>query len=330
VSAGWVAGTVRARALARRRLGAGGARTLAACPTLEEALAAVVATPYRQEVRRRQTLAEAQRAVSGTLLWHLRVLAGWLPRQGSQLLRLLARWFEIANVDRLLYDLAREDGPPDRPGEGPPRPAGRAAHPNAGQAEEPFRLGALATAWPRLAAARSPAELRGTLAASAWGDPGGGTPRDVQVGMRLSWLGRLAAVDRAAPWAAGAAALLLARERFAAGHDLPAGMRGRAATLLGSGALAAASLPELAGRLRPDAAWALQDTAIPDDLWRAEARWWSRVERDGFALLDGTGFGPGAVLGTVAVLAADAWRVRAALELAARGGRPLEAFDVLA
>jgi hypothetical protein len=36
------------------------------------------------------------------------------------------------------------------------------------------------------------------------------------------------------------------------------------------------------------------------------------------------------VLGAVAVLAADAHRVGAALELAARGGRPLEVFDALA
>jgi hypothetical protein len=36
------------------------------------------------------------------------------------------------------------------------------------------------------------------------------------------------------------------------------------------------------------------------------------------------------VLGAVALLAADARRVRAALELAARGGAPLEAYDALA
>jgi ATP synthase (C/AC39) subunit len=306
MSAAWVAGTVRAKALARRRLGAGAARALAACPSLEEALAALVATPYRQEVRRGQTLAEAQRATTATLLWHLRVLAGWLPWRGTRMLRLLARWFEIANVDELLHRLA------------------------GGAVEEPFHLGALATAWPRLATAGSPAELRATLAASPWGDPGGGTPRAVQLGMRLTWVGGVAALDRAAPWAAGAAALLVARERFAAGHDLPAEVLARAAPLLGAGVAAAASLPELTRRLPSDAAWALRDATGPDDLWRAEARWWSRVERDGFALLDGTTFGPAAVLGTAAVLAVDAWRVQAALELAARGGRPLEVFDAMA
>ena len=44
--------------------------------------------------------------------------------------------------------------------------------------------------------------------------------------------------------------------------------------------------------------------------------------------------GPDPVIGVIAVLAADAWRVRAALEVAARGGAgnhvALEAFDAAA
>jgi hypothetical protein len=168
--------------------------------------------------------------------------------------------------------------------------------------------------------------------ASPWGDPGVATPRAVQLGMRLSWLARVGDdVERAAPWAAGKAALLVARERFAAGRDLPA-TPARARALLGPGALAAASLAELARRLPARARWALEGVTDSDELWRAEARWWSRVERDGFALLgegSGAGLGPAPVLGAVAVLAADAWRVRAALELAARGGQPLEVFDAL-
>jgi hypothetical protein len=35
------------------------------------------------------------------------------------------------------------------------------------------------------------------------------------------------------------------------------------------------------------------------------------------------------VLGAVAVMACHAWRIRAALELAARGGTPMEAYDEL-
>jgi hypothetical protein len=301
-----VAGTVRARSLARRRLGAGAARSLAAHASLEDATAALAAGPYRHGVRPGQDLAGAQRGVTLTLLWHLRVLAGWLPREGGTMLRLLAGWFEIANVDDLLQQLA-----------------GR-------HAEEPLPLGALATAWPRCAHARSPAELRATLATSPWGDPGGETALEVQLGMRLSWAARLSRHDRVAPWAAGAAALLVARERFVAGRDLPATPQRQATRLLGRDALAATSLAELQRRLPDTAGWALAGIEDPVDLWRAEAGWWSRVGRDGLELLHATGFGPVPVLGAVAVLGTDAHWVRAALELAARGGRPLEVFDALA
>jgi hypothetical protein len=54
------------------------------------------------------------------------------------------------------------------------------------------------------------------------------------------------------------------------------------------------------------------------------------VERDGVALLHQSGFGPDVPLGAAAVLAADAWRLRAALELAARGGAGSEVFDAVA
>ena len=40
--------------------------------------------------------------------------------------------------------------------------------------------------------------------------------------------------------------------------------------------------------------------------------------------------GPEILVGAVALLAVDAWRVRAALEVAAHGGGPLEALDVVA
>lgn len=67
-----------------------------------------------------------------------------------------------------------------------------------------------------------------------------------------------------------------------------------------------------------------------DDLWRAEITWWRHVEADGVALLHRSGPGPDAPVGAAAVLATDAWRVRAALEIAARGGSPVEAFDAVA
>jgi hypothetical protein len=67
----------------------------------------------------------------------------------------------------------------------------------------------------------------------------------------------------------------------------------------------------------------------PEDMWRAESGWWARVEADGRELLRRSSFGPEPVVGAIAVMAADAWRVRAALHAAALGGA-IEAFDALA
>jgi hypothetical protein len=94
--------------------------------------------------------------------------------------------------------------------------------------------------------------------------------------------------------------------------------------------MVAASLTDLAGTLPGDAAWVLERVGDPGELWRAEAAWWRRVEHDGFRLLRDARFGPSRLLGAAAVLAVDAWRVRAALEVAARGGKGLEVFDAVA
>ena len=307
MSAGWVAGSVRARALARRRLGAAAARQLAASGSLADALRVLAATHYGREDLRDQTLAGAQHSVARTVLWDLRVLAGWLPRDGVRLLRALAGWFELANVDELLQAMAG-------------RPAG-----------EEFRLGALATAWPRLRQASGMAGLRDALAASPWHDPGGDTVLAVRLGMRTRWAERVAACgDPARTWAAGGVALLLAAEPFAAGRPVQPGVVGGALSLLGPAAAGASTLDELGSTLPARARWALAGISSPAGLWRAEATWWARVESDGFRLLRTSGLDSGAVLGAVAVLAADARRIRAALEIAARGGGPLEAYDAVA
>ena len=68
----------------------------------------------------------------------------------------------------------------------------------------------------------------------------------------------------------------------------------------------------------------------PADLWRAERAWLARVEQDGLRLLRTSSLDSGVVLGAVAVMGCDAWRARAALEIAARGGAPSEAYDELA
>ena len=293
MTAAWVAGTTRAKALARRCAGPETARRAASEPTVDGALAVLGPTPYGHGVHAGQSLAETEHALLATLLWQVRVLAGWLPGRGAAALRTLAGWFEIANVEARLF------GGPF------------------------FELGTLATAWSDL---RNAPDLRSALAASWWGDPGGGDARGIQLGTRIRWARRVAEVaPETRPWAAGALALLVARERFTGGPPLPE----LPADLLGADAAAAGDIAAFGRRLPRDAAWALHGVEAPSDLWPAETRWWARFERDGHTLLSGSRFELGPVLGAVAVLTADVRRVRAALELASRGGGPLEAFDAL-
>jgi hypothetical protein len=301
MSAGWVAGTVRARAMARRVLGAGAARDLAASPSLADAQQRLRATPFRAAAEQGLSLDETQHAVAASILWNLRVLAGWLPRDGVSLLRLLAGWFEIANVDELLQAVAG-------------RPTGAT-----------FQLGALATAWPRLSEVGSAPEVRHALAASAWGDPGGDTTADIRLGMRTRWAARIAASgDRAGAWAAAAVAQLgeLPGPARTGARAEPGAGRARAGTGLGR--------PVRAGKAataRPIAPQAAGASLVPP--WQAEADWWRQVERDGRALLRSSQTSSEPVLGAVVVMAADARRVRAALGCAARDGRALEAYDAV-
>jgi hypothetical protein len=149
--------------------------------------------------------------------------------------------------------------------------------------------------------------------------------------MRIAWAERVvAAVPAAVPWAQGAAALVVAREVVARGRRLPAGAAASARRLLGAAALDVASLADLVAAVGSRAAWALRGTAELEELWRAEARWWARVESDALRLLSRPELGFTPVVGAVAAAAVDAWRVRGALELAARGGGPLEMFDAVA
>jgi hypothetical protein len=306
MGARWVAGGVRARALARRRLGVAGTRRIAACSTLPEALRTLADTPYGHDVRADHTLAQAEHAVRQVLLWHLRVLAGWLPPSGVDQIRVLAGWFELANLDE---HVRRVTG---------------------GEAGPEYRLGALATAWPRLAGTSTLDELRQALAASAWSDPGAATPWALAVGTRLAWAGRVAAgVPAATAWAAGGAALLVAGQVMVGRRRLPDGSRERAAELIGPQALAATGLADFGDRLGRTGRWALAGVAAPADLWRAEAHWWTRLEHDGFALLRRSAYDESAAVGVAAVLAADAWRVQAALETAARGEAARQVLDAL-
>ncbi len=305
MNAGWVAGSVRARSLADRRLGVEAARWLAASGSLRDAQEALGGTAYAHRIRPGEDLAGMQHSVASALLWDLRVLAGWLPQDGVRLLRVLAAWFEMANVDEMLRAL---DG----------RPAG---------AE--FQLGALATAWPRLRQASSREGLRAALTATDWRDPGGDAERAVRLGMRVRYTARAGALGGPVrDWAAGAMALLVAGELHA-GRRVGEALLGDVASLLGDAAARAGTPAELAAGLPSGARWVL-DGVAPDGLWRAEATWHAKVEQDGLRLLRTASLDCNVVVGAVAVMACDAWRVRAALEVAARGGVPIEAYDELA
>ena len=295
---GWVAGSVRARLLLGRRLGREAALALATSPSLDDALARLAATPYGRELVPGSGLEEAQRAVLTTTLWHLRVLAGWLPPRGADVIRSLAAWYELANIeDRLAYL-------------------------SGGLARRPFELGALAAAWPQALAARTPTDLRAALASSPWGDPGGETPEAIHLGLRLAWARRvLVDVPEATAWVAGAAALALARELFVAKRRVD-GLGAHRLPGLAPGWEGASGIPELVQRLPARAAWALSGIEAPEDIWRAESAWWTTVEDDANQLARDSRSGRAVIVGVIAALAVDARRVAAALGVAARGGDP--------
>jgi hypothetical protein len=188
----------------------------------------------------------------------------------------------------------------------------------------------LAIGWARLSGAANVAELCDRLATTAWGRPDDETPHTIGLTLRATLLQNAAAtLPDCRDWITSAAAVLLARER-SHGFPLPARAARSLATLLGGPALAATNLEDLIPALPAATRWMFDGVATDDDLWRAESRWWSRVESDGFEWLRSARFGPTPVIGAVAVMAADAWRVRAALTAVANGAPGLEEFDALA
>ena len=186
-----MAGNVRAKAMLDRRIGPARARDLAANWVSGQAVQILADSPYGHGVHVGQTLAEAEHALAATVLWHLRVLAGWQPRPGARALRLLVGWFEIANI------------------------IGHARAVSGAAVEPSFHLGALGTAWSRLRTTSSLAELRRALTQSLWGDPGGESPSDIAVGVALTWACRVATgVPEASDWACGGAAVLVVQRRL--------------------------------------------------------------------------------------------------------------------
>jgi hypothetical protein len=248
----------------------------------------------------------ARRAVGSVCVWHLRVLAGWLPPRGGDVVRVFAGRFELANIADRLAALAGEQVP------------------------EPYALGALGAAWPRVAAASTPAQVRSALTSSGWGDPGSVELPDALIPLEArwsSWLGDVA--PGASRWAAGASALVVARQ-IAARRPVPAEAAADLHRQLGRAWETASDLGELADRLPPTGAWPLDDLDDVAGLWRAEGRWWRRVDRDAAATLRTGRPGPAVVAAAAAALVADSWRVQAALEAAGWGRIGLEVFDAVA
>jgi hypothetical protein len=298
VKPGWVAGVTRGRLLLSRAIGREQALEVAGRKSLSDGVGVLAGSAYGERVQAGVELVAAERGVAETLLWHLRILAGWLPPAGAGLVRVLAGWFELANIDARIAALA-----------------------GAGREPPPFVLGGLATAWPRIEATRTVEEVAGVLAESAWGAVGGRSRAELALGLRVAWARRVQeAAPEAAAWVAGAGALLVAREVLVAG-DREHAEQLRRLPGVGADAVAAASIDALGRALPAQAAWAVAGVGDPSDLWRAELEWWGRVERDALGLLR-TWSDESAVLAAVALLAVDARRTVRALDAAARGGSP--------
>ena len=306
MSSSWVAASVRAKLLSSRRLGTAGARELATSPSFAAALERLVASPYGHDVAAGMKLEEAQAAIASTLLWHIRVLAGWLPPGGGELMRSLAAWFEIANV------------------------RGRLAFFASGERQAVFELGSLATAWPALSETTSLEELHQVLKHTAWSGAGGETAGALVAGMQLRWAGRLLdAMPFASSWITAATALFLARLLFLT--DEPHSAAGSTPIPgFSPGWQTARSIDELAAAAPPEAAWVLADLREPRQLWMGERRWWQRVSHDATEAIVRLANSPRTVVSAVVLLAADAWRTRAALSACAGKGRSLEVLDALA
>ena len=194
----------------------------------------------------------------------------------------------------------------------------------AGRRPRPSGWAASPTAAPRLAAAGSPdRQLRGcspprpgaTPAARPGGDPAGAAAGAGPSGSRPSL--------RPAAWAVAGSALFVARELFVAGGRLPAVAEASARRLLGPGApdgdvagrIRHPRAPPGAGGGRRACGGGPRRCGAPRP---AGGRGWTPTPA---ALLRRPRFSRDPVVGAVGVAAVDAWRVCAALECAARGGR---------
>ncbi len=301
MSTGWVAASIRARAMARRRLGIVAARRLAAAPTFEQACSSLRGTAYA-DAAPAATLAQAQRAVAGCILWQTRVLAGWMPADGVPVARALVAAFERENVVGHLHRLH---------GDAQERPAD-------------FELGSLGTAWNRVRGTTSLPALVAALSSSGWGPVVvAGTEQaatSVRDQLTAAWLCRLALAAPAARPVVTAAAVLLVARTLEQGPPLPAQAVVHVDGVLGGRWHAARDLAGLRSRLDTRTGRILRGVTCGDDLWVADVRLWSYLGDSGTRLLRRPIPGPEHVVGALSVLAADAFVVSAALVAAGGGG----------
>jgi len=308
MSAAWVAASVRARSMVRHGVGEGGSRRLARQRSLGDALLLLADTAYAERLAGCTDLAAAERATRDTVLWQLRVLAGWMPARGAKLARAAAGAFERDNIVALA---SRLDGSP--------------------AAYDPFDLGALATSWRRLRTAPSTEQLAESLRRSPWGGTGPEGSASLRDVLTLVWLHRLASVaPQARSWAGAGCALTAARIVLVDGAEPSPRILELVRPVLGRTWESAAEMAGFRAALPLSVQPVLRGIESPEELWRAEAGMRATVETDGFRLLGGSHHGQGVVLGAVAVLAMDAWRVRAGLAAAAAGTGSSEVLRAVA
>ncbi|WP_062526215.1 hypothetical protein [Demequina rhizosphaerae] len=307
MSAAWVAAAVRVRALVAGRAGPEGAARLARAGSLAEAGDLLARWSYGARVRDAATPDGLQRATRETLLWQLRVLAGWAPAGGTGILRAAAAEFERDNILARVRELS---GAPS---------------------ERPYELGALDTSWSTLRLAPSADALRATLARSAWGAVPDDEADQLADLLTAAWLQRYARVAPAArAWAARQAALAVARLAFVDRVRPGPTLRERVRPLLGRAWEQAADLPAFADSLPRGARVVLGGVTDAGGLWRAEARHHGLVETEAASLLRSARPGPDVVVAGIGLLAADAWRIQAAVAAVGSAGGAREVLDAAA
>ena len=295
IAPAWVAVSVRARAMAQQRVGAGGANRIAASGSLGNALTLLAPSIYGQRFATASSLIGYQHDISATILWQLRVLAGWIPAGGGGLTRAAAAGFELRNIAQCAQQIISHSAPETR-----------------------FDLGTLGTAAAQFQAATMMTELEQILRRSSWGDAGHPQTIGALVDtLTISWLRRLAATAPASrDWAQYATVLVAARTVLVDGHKPERRLVELTRPFIGTEWSHATNLTVFSKALPRSCSAIIEGVTSPDELWRAEARLGVIIEADAMRLLRDPLPGPDIVLGALAVLAVDAWRLRAAIALA--------------